>query len=459
MKYKKIIAALMALLCFSGAYSCGKDKPSEGDTKPEIIDSTDASDADVDATEEGTEELTDSGSSDKSQTTTTAKNGTNDPKVTVTTAKGQAAATAKHGGAVVTTKKSSGGSSNNNNSGNDKPAKTTQNSQKPTVTTAKPQQGTTTPAATDPTSAPDENVYTAEIILGNSPEISGANVTTSGSVVTVNAGGEYRFTGSVADGQICVNTVTEEKVTIVLDGVDIHNSTGPAIFINEAKKCTIKVREGSVNNLSDQSKNKALDGVIYSNDTLRFKGNGTLNITAGNAHGICSDDDIIVENGNINIKSKKSGMIANDDITISGGDIVIEGGTNGLKSKGTVHINGGHSVIAGGTKEEKCSIYAAGAFEYTDGWLFAAGNLVYTPTSSANPFIVATFSSAVDGGTTAEMILDGVQMISFAPHCSFRTLLMLAPEIGEGSTFSTVIGGNSSSDHKVKGTENIFEIN
>lgn len=458
MNYKKIMAALTALLCFSGVYSCGKDKQSEGDTKPEIIDSTDAPDVDEGSKEEGTEDFTDLGSSDKSKTTATAQNGTNDPKVTVTTtAKGQAAATAKPGAPAVTTKKAAG--SNNSPTGTDKPAQTTKNSQKPTVTTAKPQQGTTTPAATDPTSAPDENVYTAEITLGNAPKISGANVTVSGSVVTVNAGGEYRFTGSVADGQICVNTVTEEKVTIVLDGVDIHNSTGPAIFINEAKKCTIKVREGSVNNLSDQSKNKALDGVIYSNDTLRFKGNGTLNITAGNAHGICSDDDIIVENGNINIKSKKSGMIANDDITISGGDIVIEGGTNGLKSKGTVHINGGHSVIAGGTKEEKCSIYAAGAFEYTDGWLFAAGNQVYTPTSSANPYIVATFSSAVEGGTTAEMILDGVQMISFEPHCSFRSLLMLAPEIGEGSSFSTVIGGNSSSDHKVKGTENIFEIN
>ena len=65
---------------------------------------------------------------------------------------------------------------------------------------------------------------------------------------------------------------------------------------------------------------------------MRIKGNGTLNITANNEHGISSDDDIIIESGFYNIRSKKSGILANDDVTINGGELHIFGGTNGIKS-------------------------------------------------------------------------------------------------------------------------------
>lgn len=95
-----------------------------------------------------------------------------------------------------------------------------------------------------------------------------------------------------------------------------------------------------------------------------------MNITSGNAHGIASDDDIIIENGTYNITSVKSGIFAHDDITISGGNLDIKGGTNGIKSKGTINISGGNSIISGGTKEEKSSIYSAGAFNYSGGYVF-----------------------------------------------------------------------------------------
>ena len=112
-----------------------------------------------------------------------------------------------------------------------------------------------------------------------------------------------------------------------------------------------------MNFLSDGGKDKVNDGVIFSNDTVRLKGNGELNITANNAHGIASDDDIIIDNGTYNITSKKSGLFAHDDITINEGSLNIKGGTNGIKSKGTLNINGGNTVISGGTKEDKSSMW------------------------------------------------------------------------------------------------------
>lgn len=475
MKYNRIISFLTALICLAGVSSCGKTEKSEPDSKTKGVNTSEVI---IDSSSGNT---TESSSGDKdttsaSKSTTTA---VSDKKATavITTSKGHSAGSSKpsaaakpSSGSGTSAGSSSGGShaspggsqpaESSQNSGGGSAAQSGSNSGNGSGNTQNPATGSSQQATQPPTeAATEDNTYTAEITLDSTPTFTGSNVTVVGSVVTISAGGDYHFAGTLADGQICVNTVTEDKVTIVLDGVDIHNSSGPAIFINEAKKCTVKVREGSENSLSDAGKNKTLDGVIYSNDTLRIKGGGTLNINAGNAHGICSDDDIIIENGTLNIESKKSGLIANDDITVSGGSLTITGGTNGIKSKGSVHITGGQSVVSGGNKEEKCSVYAAGEFVYTGGYLFAAGNQVSAPASSVNPYIIASFGTVVPGGTTAEMVLDGTQMISFTPHCNFRSLLMLAPEIAENSSFYTVIGGSASDDFSVSGTDNIFEIN
>lgn len=477
MKYNRIISFLTALLCLAGAASCGKNEKSELDSEPKGVNTSEV------IIDGSSSEITTESSSGDKDTATASKSATtavSDKKDTVVTtaSKGHSAGSSKPAAATAKPSSSPGTSAGSSSSGShassggSQPTESSQNSGGGSAVhsgsnsgngsenTQNPAAGSSQQSTQPPTeAAPEENTYTAEITLGSTPTFTGSNVTVDGSVVTISAGGDYHFAGTLADGQICVNTVTEDKVTIVLDGVDIHNSSGPAIFINEAKKCTVKVREGSENNLSDAGKNKTLDGVIYSNDTLRIKGGGTLNISAGNAHGICSDDDIIIENGTLNIESKKSGLIANDDITVSGGSLTVMGGTNGIKSKGSIHITGGQSVISGGNKEEKCSVYAAGEFSYTGGYLFAAGNQVSAPASSVNPYIIASFGTSVPGGTTAEMVLDSTQMISFTPHCSFRSLLMLAPEIAENSSFYTVIGGSASDDFSVRGTENIFEIN
>ena len=308
----------------------------------------------------------------------------------------------------------------------------------------------------EPEGSSEEKIYTAEITLGSNPSVTGDNVTVSGSTVAVSAGGSYRFTGSVQDGQIYVSTATEEKVKIVLDGVDIACSTGPAIFINEAKKCIVELADGSANFLSDGAKDKVNDGVIFSNDTLRIKGGGRLEINSNNAHGIASDDDVIIEGGTFLINSVKSGIFAHDDITVSGGDLTVFGGTNGLKSKGTINFTGGTAKVSGGSKEEKSSVYAAGAFNYSGGYLYAAGNSVTAPTNSANPYIVAQYSGS--GGDSVALILDGVQQAVIEPHNNYRCVLMLSPDIREGSSFYANINGADTAENTVSGTQNVFAL-
>lgn len=313
----------------------------------------------------------------------------------------------------------------------------------------------------------EENTYTAEITLGGSPSGKGENFTVEGSKVTITSAGDYRFTGSCSDGQIIVAADTEEKVKIVLDGVDLNCTDGPAVFIRKAKKCTVELADGSSNKLSDSAKDKVNDGVIFSNDTLRIKGGGSLEINAGNAHGISSDDDLIIEGGNFVINSVKSGIMAHDDITISGGEFDIKGGTNGIKSKGgdnakgkgTININGGRILASGGTKEEKSSVYAMGDFNYTGGELYAAGNQVTAPTTYATPYIVVDASSSIiEAGSSVDFILDGTVYATLVPHNNSRCLLMLSPDIHDGATFSVSINGNSSEDFTVSEGQNVFKL-
>ncbi len=488
MKEKKILAALaaMAVLC-SGAAGCGQtDESSTGSESPAVSeDLSAASDTEqADESSEADESSRDeSSSADKKEKTTkasqekksseaaasttvpTAKKGTIKASSGTTSSSGSSSSGNSSSGNSSSGNSTSGNSSSgNSSSGNGSSSGSSSgnsssgngNSGSSGNTSGGNSSSGSSGSTEEPTEPAEEVTFTAEITLGSTPEVVGSNVTVDGNTVLISAGGDYYFTGSLSDGQICVSTVTEEKVKIVLDGVDVTCSWGPALFINEAKKCTVELAEGSVNVLTDGAKDKVNDGVVFSNDTLRIKGSGELVVNSNNAHGIASDDDVIIEDGTYYITSVKSGIFAHNDITINGGDLTIFGGTNGIKSKGTLNINGGTALVSGGTKEEKSSVYAAGAFSYTGGYLFAAGNMVTAPTTSANPYIVAKHSGSA--GDSVALILDGVEQAVLSPHNNYRCVLVLSPEIYDGSNFYANINGSDTAENTVSGTQNVFEL-
>ena len=208
-----------------------------------------------------------------------------------------------------------------NPSGEQKPAASTptqQEQQSPTATTA---------AQEDSTPASDVKTIT---LLGDSVRFEGKGIAARGSKVGITKGGTYRISGSLSDGQIEINT--EKKVVLQLDGVSIKNSAGSAINVINAKRVNVELMPGTVNSLEDGSIQHDVDkGALFSNDTLEIGGSGTLNIRSNYAHGIASDDDIIVNGGRLHIVSTKSGLFANDDITINGGTLYCDAGTNGIK--------------------------------------------------------------------------------------------------------------------------------
>ena len=159
----------------------------------------------------------------------------------------------------------------------------------------------------------------------------------------ITKGGKYSISGTLSNGNVVVDTT--DKVYLEFAGVNITNSKGPALQVNNAKKITLTLKEGTENSLTDGGDNE-INAALFSNDTLLIEGNGKLTITGNNEHAIESDDDVIVNSGNITISAKNDGIHSNDNITINGGEVTITNAVEGIESKGDIVINDGSLNIS-----------------------------------------------------------------------------------------------------------------
>ncbi len=194
----------------------------------------------------------------------------------------------------------------------------------------------------------DDNLETnnkATIQLGSNIKVDGSGVEVNGSNVTIVAGGEYTISGELKDGMLEVNTKEEQKVILNLNGINIKNSNGPAVCITNAKK-TIIVLYGD-NIIEDGEKyNIDAKATLFSNDTLKIKGDGNLEVVGNYKHAIASDDDIIIENGNITLSSLVDGIHVNDGFQLDGGLITVKTANDAIESEGIIIINGGTFNLA-----------------------------------------------------------------------------------------------------------------
>ena len=172
--------------------------------------------------------------------------------------------------------------------------------------------------------------------------------------ITITAAGTYLLSGEKSDVMVIVNAENKE-VHIVLSGVTIKNSKGPAIYVKSAKKVTITLQDGTTNTISDGSSysvsdsNSTLDAAIFSKADLTINGNGTLTLKGNYKHGIVSKDDLIITSGTFNITSKKVGISGKDCVKISGGNITVNAGSDGIRSDNTDDASKGYIYISGGT--------------------------------------------------------------------------------------------------------------
>ena len=217
-----------------------------------------------------------------------------------------------------------------------------------------------------------------------------------GQTVEITGAGVYVISGTASNAQIIVNADKDnDKVQLVLDGLNVTNDSTPVIYVKSADKVFITTAEGSENNLSvtgsfTSDGDTNTDAVIFSKDDLVLNGLGTLNITSTD-NGISGHDDLKITGGTINITCTSDAIEANDSIRISGGDITINTRKDGLHAENDDDYTLGYIYICGGTLDITASddaIHATTIFQMDDGEL----------TLSAAEGIEATYVQ-INGGT------------------------------------------------------------
>ena len=197
----------------------------------------------------------------------------------------------------------------------------------------------------------DESSATKITLSGDSASVSGSGAVAEGSTVTISTAGTYIVSGNFADGSITVTTSENDKIQIVLNGVKIASSSGPAIDIQSADKCFITLAEGTQNSLSDGSAftSEGANACIYATCDLTVNGSGSLDVSGNYRHGVFSKDDLVVYGGTIRVSAVEDGLNGKDSVKIGAGDISIDSGADGVKSSKSTNPEKGFVYVSGGS--------------------------------------------------------------------------------------------------------------
>ena len=238
-------------------------------------------------------------------------------------------------------------------------------------------------------------------------------------VVVITAAGSYRVSGTAQDTQILVRAGKEDKVRLILDGVNITCRTAPAIAIESAYDArvagqygvTIELADGSENTITGSHTNapddaeSALeyDGAIGAQVSLGFEGTGSLSVDADN-------EGVEVAFGHLTINGGVFTILACDDplnvaedgvgtLTINDGYVYsavkpLEGGEgDGIDSNGYIVFNGGTVINLAHPSSQDSGIDSDMGSTINGGLIVGAGNM-YDPidANSGQLFMMLEFA-------------------------------------------------------------------
>lgn len=247
------------------------------------------------------------------------------------------------------------------------------------------------------------------VLSGNSITVDGTGATVIDNEVTIASSGTYEISGTLNDGRIIVETDDEDLVRLILNKINIKNSTTTPFFIKKAKKTIIILKENTQNFVSDASSyinEEDANAAIYSKDDLTIFGNGSLIIEANYNDGITSKDGLIIKSGNITINAVDDGIRGKDYLIVKGGSITINAYGNGFISDNEDDVTKGYVYI----KDGVINITSRGdAIQAETDVLVAAGDITITSGGGSNSRINANSSAkGLKGGVC--VIIEGATL-------------------------------------------------
>lgn len=165
----------------------------------------------------------------------------------------------------------------------------------------------------------------------------------------------YLLRGKCSDGQLKV--YSNKKFQLILDDVELHCSNGPAISIQNKKRCFVtlagsqhsSLRDGEVYASDLQPTGEDEKGCLFSEGQLIFTGNGTLLVTGQHQHGIASDEYVRIHPGcTIQIHAAKDGIHTKEQYHQSGSMVMSYAMKDALQSDSLgIQLTGGYLYLFG----------------------------------------------------------------------------------------------------------------
>ncbi|MFI5842470.1 carbohydrate-binding domain-containing protein [Catenuloplanes sp. NPDC051500] len=261
----------------------------------------------------------------------------------------------------------------------------------------------------------------AVALNGSTATTTSPNVTVAGGVVTVGAAGTYRFSGSLTNGQIAVNSTGTGIVRLILNGVTIANSTSSAVNVIAADEVMVVLQAGSTNRLSDASVYSYPAGVdepnaaLFSAADTTITGTGTLTVTGNAYDGIAAKDGLYIDSGTITVTAKDDGIRGRDYVHIAGGTITATSAGDAVTSNNDEDTTRGYVYVGAGTVNATSTAGDAVNGEtdviITGGTVTAkaGGGSGVTPGTASTKGVKAGVLAVIsDGRTTIDASDDGV---------------------------------------------------
>lgn len=201
--------------------------------------------------------------------------------------------------------------------------------------------------------------YTYDVAFATTIALDGASTTVDGpgaafgaGTVTVSAPGTYILTGSLADGQVVVDSPDDGAVKLVLSGVSITSSSDSGIRVDEADRVVLILADGTTNTVTDGATYPAAaeqNAAVWSDDDLSIGGTGALVVTGRFEDGIAGKDGLVVRDGTITVSAPDEGIRGKDYLVVRGGTLDVTAGGDGLKSDEDTDAALGYVLISGGS--------------------------------------------------------------------------------------------------------------
>lgn len=286
--------------------------------------------------------------------------------------------------------------------------------------------------------------------------VDGTGATANGSTVTITAAGNYSFSGTLADGQIVVDTEDDGFVRLILNGVTISNSSSAPIYAANADDVMIVLADSTTNVITDSpnyvfasAEEDEPNAAVFSKADLTIYGNGSLTVNANYNDGITSKDGLIIASGTITVNAVDDGVRGKDYLVIDTAALTINAGGDGLKSDNEEDAGAGYIAITNGVFNITAGGDAISAYtsvQISDGQfalVSGGGSMASIADTESAKGIKSDLSVQIDGGTFTISAADDALHSNGSVTVNGGTLTMASADDGVHADAALTVNGGA----------------